>query len=168
MDKKKKNLISKIVAFIIIGVLGFFIIPVSLPLILAFFTAASFDPLIRWFNYRVKRSSRVWAVILFYSLFLALLGSIAYMFVSKGISQAIHVAERIPVYTMNFITLWESWLENIIAASEGLPLTLVVEINQQLDGLLISVTEPLRTFDYISFVTTIGTWIPVFLVSIIV
>ena len=111
---------------------------------------------------------RKWMVIITFCSFVLLLGGIAYWFISRGISQLIQFAERIPHYTWTFIRRWEQFNESILLMAEELPLPMIEELNSQLDGFLFSITEPLRTFDYLKLATTIGTWLPMFAVSVLV
>ena len=150
-----------------IGLIAYFVLPVSVPLILAYVTALIFEPLLRWGIRRLKLK-RKWMVILTFTTFMIVLLGMTYWFVSRGIAQLIHFAERIPHYTWSFIRHWEQFTESIISMAEELPAPMVEELNSQLDGFLFSITEPLRTFDYLKLATTIGTSLPVFLVSVLV
>ncbi len=153
-----------IIALVLITI---FILPIAMPLILAFFTAAIFAPLIRLLVDRLS-FKRSWAVFTVFIVYLATLGLLSYLFISKVISQVIFIAERVPSYTVTFLNQWEEWSVKILEAAEGLPTSLVYEISEQLDGFLFSMTDPLRTFDYVNFATSVVTSIPIMLVNILV
>jgi sporulation integral membrane protein YtvI len=167
LERKTRRTLMISLLWIFVGLLIFFILPISMPLILAFFTAAIFDPWVRWLMKRIAMK-RNWAVLTVFMGYLLTLSISCYIFISRGFMQALYTIERIPVYTTSFLQHWERWSENIIAAAQGLPLSLINEINSQLDGMLYSVTEPLRNFDYLNTVTAVATWIPVVIVSILV
>lgn len=167
MERKARRIFTISLLWIAVGLLIFFVLPISMPLILAFFTAAIFDSSIRWLMKRISLK-RKWAVLIVFMTYLLILCMTSYIFVSRGFGRILYTIERIPAYTLSFLEHWERWSENIIAASQGLPLSLINEINSQLDGMLDSITKPLRNFDYLNTVTAAATWIPVFIVSILV
>lgn len=161
--------IGKIIALILVlGVIAYFVLPVSVPIILAFFTAAILEPIIRWGGHRLKLKRR-WMVLLTFSAFFSALVTVSYLFVSRGITELIRIAERIPYYTWMFIGKWNEWNESFLSrAEQELPLPVMEQWQRQLDNFLFNVTEPLRTFDYLNLMTKFGTWLPMFMISVLV
>src|SRR5690606_36543216 len=90
---------------------------------------------IRWGTDRLNLRRSI-AILITYLLFIAVFGALGYLIVSKVITQAIHLAEKIPYYTMLLSEQWQNWNDSILAASEQLPIQLVNEITNQLDGSL--------------------------------
>src|SRR5690625_825864 len=167
LEGKKQRVIKIIIFLSIIAVIAYFVLPVSVPLIIAFLVAAIFEPIIRWGSRKLSIARRYMVLIVF-ALFLSALVVLLYFIISKGISQFIYLAERIPQYTVTFMNQMEEWNNAILLALEDLSVPVVTEIEYQLARMLEKGLEPLRNFDYLGLVASIGTWLPSFLINILV
>lgn len=165
--KKAKRFLAMTLIVLLIGAALYFILPVSAPILLAFLTATFLESIIRWCTGKLNMR-RSLAILITYLLFITVFGALGYIFVSKVITQAIHIAEKIPYYSVVISEQWQKWNDSILAASEQLPLSLVNEITHQLDGTLDKMIEPLKRFDYLDFAKSLVTKIPLFLISVLV
>jgi sporulation integral membrane protein YtvI len=166
-----KNLIKRLLIFILIAsiLIGIFlwIIPVSLPIIFALFTALFLEPAIRFFYSRLN-IKRYFSVIIVFSLFLVLMGVSGYFLVTKVITEVISIVENSPTYILEVKTVWDNFEENLATVSKDMPAEVVYEINNQVESFLDTTRKRLLEPNYIAYLTSIVSLIPNYLVSILV
>jgi sporulation integral membrane protein YtvI len=161
----KRNIILFLLLLFFI-VIGYWILPVSLPIILALFTAMMLQPAIRMFEkYKFKRHI---SVLFVFTLFMCLLGLSSYLVVTKIVTEVIDVVENAPQYIKDINELWIKFEQKMVDASQDLPVELVHEISNNVNTYLSNITTKLQERDWISDVTNIVTSLPNYLVSFIV
>jgi sporulation integral membrane protein YtvI len=161
---KQKFLI--LILILIVAFIGYWILPVSLPIILAFFTAMMLEPAVKMFQrYKLKRRM---SVLFVFVLFLCLLGISSYLLVTKIITEAINVVKNSPQYIEDINDLWLQFEEKLYTASQDLPKELVFEINNSVNNYFRDVKIKLENIDWITQVTEIGALLPNYLVSFLV
>lgn len=160
-----------ILTIAIIGFIAYLILPVSVPLILAFITALFLEPLIRFIQKRGK-SKRNLAVIIVFCLFLLFIGIITYFIVTKIIAQAINLVENAPDYIEEISAALIQIQAHFTSATAHLPEAVSKEIQTQITSFTNSMTNSLSTIVNIDTVkklfTVLFTNIPNFLVSLLV
>lgn len=162
----KKNIIFIFVIIILI-VLGYFILPVSVPIISALFTAIVLSPIIKIIvsKNKVKRSLAVFIV---FSIFLFFIGLSGYFITTKAITQADHFIKNLPTYITEVNYAWYSIQGNLNSRFQDLPIELVYEIDSYVQQTLTNLRLNVSGRNFVGDVTSLITKIPTFLVSFLV
>ncbi|MCM3587061.1 sporulation integral membrane protein YtvI [Mesobacillus maritimus] len=162
----KKN-ITILLVILLLAILFYIILPVSVPLIGALFTAMILEPVVRLIQKRFK-IGRKFSVILVFIAFMALIGLSGYFITTKVITEAINVVENAPKYINDITNVWFDAQEQFVEAAKDLPNELVHEISDRGEDFLINLRDDLLAFININNLKTILTNIPNFLVSFLV
>jgi sporulation integral membrane protein YtvI len=162
---KRLFIILLILAIIIAAAL--IILPVSLPLLIAFFTALFLEPAVKMLQQQVKLKRNI-AVLITFLLFLCLIGVSGYFIVTKVITEAINLIENAPQLIIEVSNKWYEIQEDFDTSLRGFPPEFVNEINNQANTFFNKTRTQLLELDYIGYITTIVTDIPNYLVSFIV
>ncbi|WP_408010856.1 sporulation integral membrane protein YtvI [Pseudalkalibacillus sp. A8] len=163
---RKRWIIFTIIALIIAA--GFiWVLPLALPIVFALFSALFLEPAVKMFQRRfsLKRNLSVFIV---FSLFVILLGIGSYLLVTKVVTSAINFVENSPTYISEMNNVWDDIEKNFETAAQDLPEEIVIEINSQVDRFLESIRTKLLERNYVESLTSLVSFIPTFLVSIIV
>ncbi|WP_442599368.1 sporulation integral membrane protein YtvI [Neobacillus sp. D3-1R] len=162
----RRNIIILIIVAVVIT-LGYLILPVSVPLILAFITALLLEPLVKLVQERIKISPRL-SVVLIFICFLLFIGLSGYFITTKVITEAIKIIQNGPVYITEVSNAWVLAEDKLTKAVKELPKEVVDEISKQVQGFLTNVKDDLMAYVNINNVKSLLTNIPNFLVSFIV
>jgi sporulation integral membrane protein YtvI len=147
--------------------LGYLILPVSLPLIVAFITALFLEPIVKLLIKRVNISHRLAVLIVFIS-FILFIGISGYFITTKVITEAIKIIQNTPQYITEISNEWLIAEEKFATAAKDLPSELVEEVGEQVQDFLNKIKEDLVAYLNINNVKSILTNIPNYLVSFIV
>lgn len=170
--KKGRRHMSKRSIVLLIGtigliVAGYFILPVSLPLIVAFITAICLAPFVRLCIKYVK-VNRMIAVLLVFAAFLVFLLGIGYLLITVVIAQGTLFLERLPTYITNINEAWNGWLISLEALSEQFPQEMIVAINSETTHLLDNLRTSVSQIDVIGISTSVMASIPGYFISFLV
>jgi sporulation integral membrane protein YtvI len=155
------------IIIVAVVLLGYMILPVSVPLIFAFFTALFLEPLVRLLQNKFKIKQNFSVLIIFVS-FLLFIGLSGYFITTKVITEAINIIQKAPIYITEISNEWLQAEEKLTKAAKDLPKDVVDEISKQVQGFLNKLKEDLVAYLNISNVKTLLTNIPEYLVSFIV
>ncbi len=151
----------------LVALAGIFILPVSIPLILAFFTALFLNPAIRWFQFRFK-ISRKYAVTIIFVLFIVLAGVIGTYFVTKSFTHIVNFVENGPTYINQIneqLLEWQTDLEDVM---EDLPEEFIEQINDGIANNVTSLSDTIKEQLQVEKLAGMVAAIPQYLVSLIV
>lgn len=162
----KKNIIF-IIAIVILVVLGYFILPVSVPIISAFLTALLLAPIIKILVTKIK-VKRSLAVFIVFAIFLFFIGLSGYFITTKAITQADHFIKNLPTYITELNYAWYNIQTNLNNRFGDLPVEFVYEIDNYVQQTLTSLRLNVSGRNFIGDVTSLITKIPTFLVSFLV
>ncbi|MBY0097754.1 sporulation integral membrane protein YtvI [Mesobacillus maritimus] len=162
----KRN-ISILIAIILIALLFYIILPVSVPLISALFTAIILEPLVRFIKRRTN-IGRKFAVIIIFIGFLILIGLSGYFITTKVITEAINIVENAPRYINDITNAWFDAQDRFVEAAKDFPDELVHEVNDRGEEFLLNARDDLLAFININNLKALLTNIPNFLVSFLV
>jgi sporulation integral membrane protein YtvI len=156
-----------LIAIVVVIILGYLILPVSVPIILAFITALFLEPLVNIFQgkFRINQRLAVLAVFLSFLLFIGLSG---YFITTKVITEAIKIIQNAPLYITEISNEWINVEEKLSVAAKDLPKEVVDEISIQVQGFLNKIKEDLVAYLNIDNVKALLTNIPNYLISFIV
>ncbi|RLQ95864.1 sporulation integral membrane protein YtvI [Falsibacillus albus] len=163
---KKKYLIF-ILLLIISALFIYFVLPVSIPLIVAIVTALFLDPLVRLVVNKFNRK-RHFAVMIVFITFTLLMGLAAFFITTKVVTEAVKLVQDAPKYVSQMNDLWSNYEGHFSSASQDLPKELVDTVSNEIQTNLESSKKKL--FNYLNFekVSTFLSYIPNFLVSFLV
>lgn len=162
---KRLILITLIVAVVV--TISYFILPVSVPLIIAFITALFLEPLVSLLQNKAKWK-RSLSVLVIFLLFVMSIGIIGYFITTKVITEGIKIVENAPSYINEVNRVWRDMEQNITHASEDLPPELVNEISEQIDKFLYDLRINITDMVNIERIKSLFTDIPNYLISFIV
>ena len=123
---KNKKFLIYLGLFIVFILLCLFILPISLPLILAFVTALILEPSVRILQGRFDWKRKV-AVMSIFILFLLLLGVTSYFVTTKVVGEGVKLVENTPHYISKVGDIWEEYEDRLLDLSKDLPDTIVKE-----------------------------------------
>ncbi|QST01872.1 sporulation integral membrane protein YtvI [Pontibacillus sp. ALD_SL1] len=162
---KKHWILIFLTIILIIG--AYFILPVSLPLLLAFFTALFLNPLVRWLQYKF-RFKRKLSVIIVYITFLIIVGLVGSLLVTKAVTQVINVANNAPVYFEQVEDFFDERAKDTNQFVERFPTTVVEEVSGTLKDKFDTYTSEYKVDDQLKKIGNFLAEIPNYLVSFIV
>lgn len=165
LNKKRTIIIIVISLLLLLGV--FFILPVAVPIIVAFITALLLEPIVGLLHSKLKlnRQLAVGVVFLTFTLFIGLSG---FFIITKVVAEVIKLVEHSPQYINEIMKAWIKFEANLANALRDLPNEFVKEISDQVLGFLNKIKDELVAYVNIDNVKAILTNIPNFFVSSIV
>lgn len=163
----KKENIKYIILFIFILLISIFILPVSVPIILALLTAIVIEPVVK-FTQRIFKWKRKPAVITNFIFFLTIISALLYFSVTKLISQLLYTSKVIPYHLNTLTGIWIDIQNNVFQYTEGLPLEVVQSIQDKFNAALTSMKDALLDLLSYSNISALLANIPGFLVNFIV
>ncbi|MFJ8066236.1 sporulation integral membrane protein YtvI [Psychrobacillus sp. NPDC096426] len=167
LKRFKKEYVKYIIAGIFLLLIAIFIIPVSLPIILALVTAIIIEPLVK-FTQRTFKWNRKIAVTTNFLFFIIIISAILYLVITKLISQLIYTSKVAPFHLNNLTGVWINIQNNLFKYTAGLPKEVVESIQDKFDSTLMSMKDALLDLLSYSNITALLTNIPNFLISFIV
>ncbi len=144
-----------------------FVLPISIPILLALLTAFLLEPIVKWGKVRFswKRKTSVITVFIF---FLLLISAILYFTITQLIGQIIQLTKIAPEY---FTTLSLSWMNiqsKLFSATQGLPIEVVDSIEDKINDFIITMQNVILDFVSYDSISSLLTEIPSFLFSFII
>ena len=162
---KKIALIALII--IIIAVIGYWILPVSVPLIIAFLTALALEPLVRMLNRRINIKRHI-SVLIIFILFLLLIALSGYFITTKIIGEAIRIIENAPLYINEVNRVLINLEQDMYFKFQDLPPDFVAAISKQIEEFLLTLQNYLASYLNIENIKSVITNVPNYLVSFLV
>ena len=162
----KKNIII-FITLVIIAIAGYFILPVSIPIIAALVTAMLLAPLVKVFEMKNKVKRNL-AVFIVFMIFLCFIGLTGYFLTTKAITQADHFVKNLPAYITEINYAWFNFQQTINDKFEDLPQDLLEEIGIYVQQSLNTLRSTVSSRNLVSDVTSLVTKIPAYLVSFLV
>ena len=164
ITKKQWTIFFLIILFILFF---YFILPISVPLILAFFTALILNPLVRLLirRFRLGRQSSVLIVFL---VFILLMGTIGTYTTIKAIGQIVHMAENAPTYISNVEDVLIDMRNDIESFTEDWPPQFIKEVEERAIENFDGFQAQLMEYVEIDNIAQLFMKIPEFLVGLIV
>lgn len=151
----------------IIILISIFILPVSIPIILALLTALLFEPLVKLAELKFKCKRKV-SVISVYIFIVALIAVVIYYTVTSLIGRIIQFTKDAPDYVNKLSGVWIDFQSKIIHSTSGLPEDVVKSMQNGFNDILNSFRVSLLSFFNSEKIVALASEIPNFLVSLIV
>ncbi|PKR78509.1 sporulation integral membrane protein YtvI [Halalkalibacillus sediminis] len=167
LKKITKRQWTILIAIIILSVIAYFILPVSVPLIIAFITALLLNPFVRFFSQRFNLSRNI-AVTIVFVLFLLVLATIGTYTTTKAVGQVIKITENAPQYISSVEDVLSNLRSDFANFTEEWPKAFVDEIETRASDNLQSFEQQVTEWIKIERISQIFVKIPDYLISIIV
>lgn len=163
----KRRVIIGIIVAAALAIAAFYILPVSVPLILALLSAMLLEPIVKLLQKKtpMKRKMAVLTVFIIFTIFL---GSALFFSVTKVVGEAIKVIETAPQYANDISHLWDKYEEDFKAAAKDWPKEMVEAITEEVNNFLTGLKDSLRKYVNIERISTFLSYIPNYLVSFLV
>ncbi len=162
-----KRVFTIALAVAVLILISVYILPISIPLIIALLTAILLEPLVRFMQNKFKWQRKS-AVISVFILFLLAISGILYWTVTQLIGRIIQFSKMVPEYVNSMMEMWNEVQAFFFRSTEDMPVEVVSSFETELAGFL----EGIRTWvvNIVNYdtVTNLLTGIPSFLVSFIV
>ncbi len=162
---KRNFFIALSILFIIL--ICIYILPVSIPIILALLTALLIDPLVRLAEKKFSWNRKL-AVISVYIFILAILSFLLYYTVTRLIGKIIDFANAAPGYFNTLSGIWIDMQNKLFQYTDGMPSDVVKAIQTEFKAVFDSIR--IAILDLVSYekIMSLVTDVPNFLVSLIV
>lgn len=156
-----------LLSIIIIILIFIYIIPISLPIIFALFTALLIDPLVRLVERQFKWNRKT-AVISVFIFILAIISSLLYYTVTRLIGKIIDFTKAAPGHFNTLSGFWIDMQNKLFQYTDGMPAEVVESIQDGLKNIFDSIRIAILELVSYEKITSILTDIPNFIVSLIV
>ncbi|MUV36247.1 UPF0118 membrane protein [Lentibacillus sp. JNUCC-1] len=157
-----------IILLLVVTVLTlYFILPISVPLVLAFITALILNPVIRMLQKALK-ASRKMAVLIVFLLFVLVLGLLGTFFVTKAISQVVTFVEEVPAYFNELTVVYDEWEARFESYAQNLPSEFVQQVSTSFEENVTSLSQTAKEKITIDSIAQVFTSIPNYLIAFLV
>lgn len=162
-----KRTVTIAVAIAMLILVSLYILPVSIPLIIALITAIFLEPLVNFIHKRFKWHRKT-AVISVFIFFLVAVSGLLYWIVTQLIGQVIQFSKMVPEYINTLSAMWDEFQQFFFRSTEDMPLEVVSSFETELAGFMEGIRNWILTIVNYDTVSNLLTGIPSFLVSFIV
>ncbi len=162
----KRNLLIILTIAVLIATL-YFIVPVSIPIILALLTATMIEPLVRLFERKMKLSRKL-SVISVYIIVLGFIIMSLYFITNTLIGKIVEFVKNAPAHINTITHAWNEAQTFIFNFSAGMPEEFLKALQVELNKIIINMRDSLINLLSYDRLTTIAAEIPNLLVSLIV
>lgn len=157
-------------SFILLAIVAislYFILPVSIPLILALITAIMLNPLINLLQNKVKISRQI-SVIFVFMLFLLIIGFAGTFIVTKAIAQVVNFVEDVPVHFRQLNQVYTKLEIDFNQYSQSLPREFIEQITKTFEGYFNQFMSTAKDTISLENIAKIVSIIPQYLISFLV
>ncbi|ENH98353.1 hypothetical protein J416_01409 [Gracilibacillus halophilus YIM-C55.5] len=151
----------------IILVIAYFVLPVSIPIIIALLTALMLNPIVRLFINRLRFNRKI-AVTTVFLLFIIVLSTIGTYAVTKVVSQIIALTENFPSYVIQFNQQLLQWETQIDHFTSDIPDEVMTQVKNTIQDSLWQFGTSLQDSFEIDRIAGIVSKIPDYIVSLLV
>ncbi|MBB5179011.1 sporulation integral membrane protein YtvI [Planomicrobium koreense] len=162
-----KRIFTTVIVIAVLIVISVYILPISIPLIIALLTAIFLEPLVTFVQNRFKWHRKTSVITVFIFFVLAVSG-ILYWTVTQLIGRIIQFTKMVPEYANSLTEMWNEVQSFFLRSTEDMPVEVVSSIETELASFLEGIRDWFLTIVNYDTVTNLLTGIPTFLVSFIV
>jgi len=155
------------VGLVVLAILFVLILPLSIPLVAALFTAILLNPFVNLLQRKVKVGRRI-SVIVVFLLLVFLLGFVSTFIVTKAIAQVVNFVEDIPHHTQQLNNLYHKWENEIQQYAQTLPDEFIKQVSESIQQNLTSLGDTIKEKITIDNIAQMFSKVPNFLVSFLV
>ncbi|WP_301108192.1 sporulation integral membrane protein YtvI [Sporosarcina sp.] len=162
----KRNLMI-ILSIVVLLLITFFILPVSIPIILALLTALFLDPLVKWVERKFKWKRKL-SVIVNFIVFVGVSVFLLFYTVNTLIGKIVHFTKEIPNYLNSLSSVWINTQSKLFQYTVGMPEDIISMLENEFNDIIESFRVSLITLLSYDKILGLISEIPNFLVSFIV
>ncbi|KEO80961.1 sporulation integral membrane protein YtvI [Tumebacillus flagellatus] len=126
---------TRIFWFLVLAVAAYFILPHSVPILLALVTAIVLEPLVRMIQKNL-RFRRIWAVTLTFAGFLLIVLSLLYFLTTRMIVEIVELSQSLPQFFAKMAGPVQDWITALQSYYEQLPASTASKLQQAASGSL--------------------------------
>lgn len=156
-----------IIFFILFALFVYFVLPVSIPLIVAFITALILNPFVRFVQLRTKLN-RQFAVTIVFIVFLLLIGFTGTFFVTKAVGQIVIFVEEMPSHVNEIYHIYEKLEADFKHYTQNLPPEFFRQISSSVLENLNALNDTIKEKITLDKIAQIFSKVPQYLISFIV
>lgn len=156
-----------IIFFILFALFVYFVLPVSIPLIVAFITALILNPFVRFVQLRTKLN-RQFAVTIVFIVFLLLVGFTGTFFVTKAVGQIVIFVEEMPSHVNEIYHIYEKLEADFKHYTQNLPPEFFRQISSSVLENLNALNDTIKEKITLDKIAQIFSKVPQYLISFIV
>src|SRR5690625_2733453 len=145
----------------------YFVLPVSIPLIVAFITSLILNPLVRIVQLRLKINRQL-SVILVFLLFLILVGFAGTIIVTKAIGQVVNFVESMPAHFNQLNEIFLQWEKDFREYAQNLPTEFIKQVSDSVEDNLTALSSTAKEKITLDNIAQIFAKIPQYLISFLV
>lgn len=144
MNQQVKSFVFNIIPLLLIIIAGYFIVPVSLPIILAILTAYITDCIVQRAMTTFHISRKI-SVIILHTIFFAIMIAAIYFSITIGLKQMISLSKTLPDHFNTIYTLYISLQTKVFNWTNDWPIEVVemlqISVHQQLTAIIVFLTQ---------------------------
>lgn len=152
---------------IILIISAYFLLPISVPLIIALLTALALNPAVRFTQQKMKLSRKS-AVITVFLLFLLVIGFAGTFIVTRAVGQIAIFVEDMPRHFNELNAFYAEWERGFQQYTSSLPPEFIQEITGSLDDYMTKLTDTAKEKITIERIADVFAKVPQYLISFIV
>jgi len=145
----------------------YFVLPVSIPLVIALLTALLLNPIIQFIQTKLK-INRQFSVIIVFLTFILLIAVVGTYLITLSIGQIVHFVENLPEYFNQLNTLYADIAERIEHYSKNLPAEFVNQITNSVEQYLLDLNELEKEKITLDRIAQLFAKVPQYLISFLV
>lgn len=145
----------------------YFILPVSIPLIVALITSLALNPLVRLFQKSLKINRKA-SVTLVFLLFLIIIGFAGTFIVTKAIGQVVNFVEDVPAHINQLNRIYLEWEAKFRDYAQDLPPEFIKEVSNSLEDNLNALSITVKEKFTIDNIAQVFSKIPQYFISFLV
>lgn len=144
-----------------------FVLPISIPLIVAFVTALILNPIIRLVQKKLKVNRKLSVTIVFL-LFLIVLGVVGTFTITRAVTQVVNFVEEVPQHFNELNRIYQDWEGQVQRYTDDLPNEFVRQVSSSIEANLNTLTTNAKETITIERIAQLVSSIPQYLISFIV
>ncbi len=144
-----------------------FILPISIPLVVAFITALILNPLVRLLQKKVRLSRKASVTIIFL-LFLLIVGVAGTFIVTKTVTQVVNFAEDVPSHINKLNEIYKDWEADLEQYTDNLPSEFVNQVSESIEQNLVNLSTTAKEKITLDRIAQIVAQVPQYLISFLV
>ncbi|GEN30319.1 sporulation integral membrane protein YtvI [Cerasibacillus quisquiliarum] len=145
----------------------YFILPISIPLVVAFITALILNPAVQLLEKKFKLSRQISVIIIFF-LFIVLIGILGTFTIMITVTQIVNFVEKVPTYFKQLHLIYLDWEAHFRQYARNLPPEFVKQVTNSFQENLTALSDKAREIFTIDNIAQIVSKIPQYLISLIV
>jgi len=173
-ERRQNSLIRKItkrqwtfIIIIIAAIIAYFLLPVAVPLIIAFLTALVLNPVVKMLQLKLK-ISRLLSVVIVFFLFILISGTVGTFIVTKAVAQVVNFVEDMPHHFNQINRLYNKWVFDFQQYAQDLPKEFVNQLKKSIEENLVILSDTAKEKITLENIAQIFAKIPRYLISFLV